>query len=155
MKRLANKTHRLKRFIKDDTYTTYGQDAIVNSVIVANYYGSHEYSTEKFITDKTLADIAALDATESHSTEVYVVTVTVKVVDAQYYSNIYIVDGETELRLYSSSASQYNWLKAYDGQEITVEVAPCNWNDKTNYVGCVLSVVLEDGSKIYNTLNFN
>ena len=43
-----------ERFIKDDTYTTYGQDAIVNGQIVANYYGNHEYSTEKFITDKTL-----------------------------------------------------------------------------------------------------
>ena len=143
-----------ERFIKDDTYTTYGQDAIVNAVIVANYYGNHEYSTEKFITDKNLAHIAALDATVSHSTEVYILTATVKVVDAQYYSNIYLVDGETELLLYCSSASQYNWLKAYNGQAITVEVAPCNWNDKTNYRGCVLAVVLEDGSKIYNTLNF-
>ena len=144
-----------ERFIKDDTYTTYGQDAIVNATIIANYYGNHEYSTEKFITDKTLADIAALNATESHSTEVYLITATVKVVEAQFYSNIYLVDGETELLLYCSSASQYNWLKAYNGQTITLEVAPCNWNDKTSYRGCVLAVVLEDGSKIYNTLNFN
>ena len=57
--------------------------------------------------------------------------------------------------LYSSSSSQYNWLKAYAGQTITVEVAPCNWNEKTSYRGCVLAVVNEDGSKIYNTLNFN
>ena len=144
-----------ERFIKDDSYTTYGQDAIVSCQIVANYYGNHAYSTEKFITDKTLADIAKLDATESHSTEVYVLTVTVKVVDAQYYSNIYLIDGETELRLYCSSASQYNWLKAYNGQTVTIEVAPCNWNDKTNYAGCALAVVLEDGSKVYNTVNFN
>ena len=143
-----------ERFIDDDTYETYGQDAVVNSVIVANYYGNHEYSTDKIITDKTLADIAALDVTESHSTELYRVTVSVKVVDAYYYSNIYLVDGETQLLLYSSSASQYNWLKAYDGKTITVEVAPCNWNSKTTYRGCVLAVVLEDGSKIYNTLNF-
>ncbi len=144
-----------ERYIKDDTYTTYGQDAIVNAVIVANYYGEHDYSTDKVITDKTLAEIAALDVTESHSTELYRLTVTIKVVDAQYYSNIYIVDGSTELLLYCSSASQYNWLKAYNGQTVVVEVAPCNWNEKTSYRGCVLAVVNADGSKVYNELNFN
>ena len=144
-----------ERYIKDDSYTTYGQEAIVNAELVANFYGSHEYSNAKFITDKTLADIAALDATESHSTEVYLLTVTVKVVEAQYYSNIYVVDGNTELLLYCSSSNQYSWLKAYNGQTITVEIAPCNWNDKTNYRGCVLAVVNEDGTKVLNTLNFN
>ena len=144
-----------ERFIKDDTYTTYGQDAIVNGQILANYYGNHEYSTEKFITDKTLADMKNLDATESHSTEVYVVKGTVVIVETNYYTNIKLNYNGTELSLYCSGAGQYSFLKAYAGQEITMEVAPCNWNDKTYYAGCVLAVVLEDGSKIYNTLNFN
>ena len=143
-----------ERFIKDDTYTTYGQDAIVNGEIIANYYGNHEYSTAKFITDKTLADIKALDVTESHSTEVYVVKATVEVVETPYYTNLKITHNGVELNLYCSGAAQYNWLKQFAGQEITVEIAPCNWNDKTFYAGCVLSVILEDGSKIYNELNF-
>ena len=143
-----------ERYIKDDTYETFGQDTIVNAVVVANYYGNHKYSTEKMITDKTIADILALKATESHSTELYLVTATIKVVDAQYYSNIYLVDGSTELLLYCSSSSQYSWLKAYAGQTVTLEVAPCNWNEKTSYRGCVLAVVLEDGTKVLNTLNF-
>ena len=81
----------------------------------------------------------------------------VLVEEAQFYSNIYLtsLDGSVKLRLYTSSASQYNWLKAYNGQTITVEVAACNWNDKNYYTGCVLAVVLEDGSKVYNTLNFS
>ncbi len=145
-----------ERFIKDDTYTTYGQDAIVNGEIIANYYGNHAYSTEKFITDKTLADIKALDVTESHSTEVYVVKAVVEVVETTYYTNLKITYNGAELALYCSSASQYNWLKAYAGQEITMEIAPCNWNDKKDaYRGCVLAVVLEDGTKVLNTLNFN
>ena len=144
-----------ERFIKDDTYTTYGQDAIVNGQIIANYYGNHEYSTEKFITGKTLADIKALDVTESHSTEVYVVKATVEVVETAYYTNLKIVYNGVELQLYCSGAGQYSWLFDYAGQEITMEIAPCNWNDKKdNYRGCVLAIVLEDGSKIYNTLNF-
>ncbi len=144
-----------ERFIKDDTYDTYGQDAIVNGQIIANYYGDHAYSTEKFITDKTLADIKALDVTESHSTEVYVVKAVVEVVETAYYTNLKITYNGTELALYCSSASQYNWLKAYAGQEVTMEIAPCNWNDKKDaYRGCVLAVVNEDGTKVLNTLNF-
>ena len=144
-----------ERFVKDDTYTTYGQDAIVNGEIVANYYGNHEYSTEKFITDKTLADIKALSVEESHSTEVYVVKCVVEVVETAYYTNLKITYNGVELPLYCSGAAQYNWLKAYADQEITIEVAPCNWNDKKdNYRGCVLAVVLEDGTKVLNTLNF-
>ena len=143
-----------ERFIKDDTYTTYGQDAIVNGVVIANYYGNHEYSTEKFITDKTLADIKALDVTESHSTKVYVVTVVVTFIETDFYTSLKIEQDGVELPLYCSSAKQYNWLKDFDGQTITVEIAPCNWTDKKdNYRGCVLAVVTEDG-KIYNTLNF-
>lgn len=145
-----------ERFIEDDTYTTYGQDAIVNAEIVANYYGEHEYSTEKFITDKTLADIKALSVEESHSTEVYIVKATVEVVETPYYTNLKITHNGVELPLYCSSASQYNWLKAFAGQEITMEIAPCNWNDKKDsYRGCVLAVVNEDGTKVLNTLNFN
>ena len=144
-----------ERFIKDDSYTTYGQDAIVNGEIVANYYGNHEYSTEKFITDKTLADIKALDVTESHSTEVYVVKVNVEFIESSYYTSLKITHNGVELPLYCSSASQYKWLKEYAGQEITIEIAPCNWNDKKdNYRGCVLAVITEDGTKIYNELNF-
>ena len=143
-----------ERYIKDDSYTTYGQDAIVNGVVIANYYGEHEYSTEKFITGKTLADIKALDVTESHSTEVYVVTVSVTFIETDFYTSLKIEQDGVEFPLYCSSAKQYNWLKDFDGQEITVEIAPCNWNDKKdNYRGCVLAVVTEDG-KIYNTLNF-
>lgn len=144
-----------ERYIKDDSYTTYGQDAIVNGQIIANYYGNHEYSTEKFITGKTLADIKALAITESHSTEVYVVKAVVEVVETAHYTNLKITHNGVELQLYCSGAAQYSWLKAYAGQEITIEVAPCNWNDKKdNYRGCVLAVVLEDGTKVLNTLNF-
>ena len=143
-----------ERYIEDDTYTTYGQDAIVNAEVIANYYGNTAYSTEKFITDKDLAYIYGLDATERHSTEVYVVKATIEVKETTYYTNINIVSDGTTLSLYCSSAAQYNWLKAFAGQEVTLEIAPCNWNDKTHYKGCVLAVVNEDGTKILNEVNF-
>lgn len=132
----------------------FGQANLDACEILVNNYGSHDYSTASFIEGKTLAYVYGLDAKEDHGAEVYVLSATVKIVDSQYYSNVYLVDGETELLLYSSSASQYNFLKAYNGQTVTVEVAPCNWNSKGNYRGCVLAVRNADGSKICNELNF-
>lgn len=138
----------------DETKSSFGQANLDACEIIANNYGSHEYSTESFIKDKDIAYIYDLDVTEDHGASAYVVTAKVVVEEAQYYSNIYLVDGNTKLRLYCSSANQYNWLKAYAGQTVTVEVAPCNWNDKNYYTGCALAVVNADGTKTCNELNF-
>ncbi len=138
-----------------DGSSDFGQANIDACEILVNNYGSHDYSTASFIEGKTLADVYALSAGEDHGAEVYVVSATVKVVEAQYYSNIYLVDGDTELLLYCSSANQYNWLKAYAGQTVTVELAPCNWNSKGSYRGCVLAVRNADGTKTCNELNFS
>ena len=134
---------------------TLGETCIDDCELIANYYGTHEYSTATFITGKTLAEIKDYAVSEDHTAEVYVLKASVKVVDSNYYSNIYIVgeDG-TELMLYCSSSSQYSWLKQYAGQELTMEVALCNWNSKSDYRGCVLAVYTADGEKVCNELNF-
>jgi Ni,Fe-hydrogenase I large subunit len=133
-----------------------GQIALTNATLVANFYGNHDYCTDFFITDKTLADIVALDVNEHHSTEVYVVKAVVEFVETAYYTSLNVSYNGTTLKLYMSGAGQYSWLKAFTGQEVTMEVAPCNWNNKKDeYRGCVLAVILEDGTKIVNTLNFN
>ena len=132
----------------------YGVTCITSATILVNYYGQHEYPTTSFITDKTLDDFYGLNANEDHTTEVYVCTGTVSVEESNYYSNIKLVTASGQkLTLYSSSANQYNWLKAYAGQEITVEIVPCNWNGKTYYTGCVIAVITAEG-KICNELNF-
>ncbi len=130
-----------------------GQICLSNAEVLANYYGNHDYPTDRFITDKDLAYIRALNANEDHSTEVYVVKATVVVGGNAFYSNIQLKDGDTTLNLYCSSAKQYAFLQAFEGQEVTLEIAPCNWNDKSYYVGCALAVYTEDG-KIINELNF-
>ncbi len=142
--------------VKDTTTAAIGQTYISDVEILANDYGHHDYSTATFVSGKTIEEVYALDPLVDYSTTVYVLQAKVLVEEMPHYSNIYLtsLDGSVKLRLYSSSASQYNWLKAYSGQTITVELAACNWNDKNYYTGCVLSVVLEDGTKVYNTLNF-
>ena len=141
--------------VKDTTTAAIGQTYIADVEILANDYAIHEYSTASFVTDKSLADVVGLDPLVDYSTTVFTLTATVIVEEQTYYSNIYLSANGKQLRLYSSSANQYNWLKTFAGQTVTVEVAACNWNDKTYYTGCVLSVVNADGTKTYNTLNFN
>ena len=133
---------------------SYGQTCIKDAKVVTNNYGKHDYCTDFFITDKTLADFYALKVDTDYTTSVYVLKATVVLEETPYYTNIYLSDGTTQVRLYSSSAKQYNWLKVYAGQEVTVEMAACNWNSKGYYTGCVLAVRNADGSKTLNELNF-
>ena len=135
---------------------TFGQITISSAEVIANYYGEHDYLTIEPITDKNVEYFYNLDELDmSETTKLYHLTATITVEETNYYTNIYVTDGDITIRLYCSSASQYNWLKAYAGQTVTVEIAPCNWNSKSYYTGCVLAVINEDGTKVLNTLNFN
>ena len=146
-----------ERYITDDSYTTHGQTCIVNATIIANYYGSHEYSTAKFVTNTTVEEFYALDKTVDYSTTVFVLDVIVERTSTPYYSNYKLksTTGSTSISLYCSNASQYDALiQQFSGQTITIEVAACNWNEKTYWACCILAVRTDDG-KIYNTLNFD
>ena len=142
-----------ERYIKDDSYTTHGQTSIVDAEILVNYYGNHEYSTAKFV-QATGQDFRALDVTVDYSTTVFVLTGKVEVTETPHYTSISFTSDGQKITLYCSSANQYAFLKQFSGKEITLEVAACNWNDKTFWAGCALAVYTEDG-KILNTLNFD
>ena len=131
----------------------YGQTCLNDAKLIANNYGEHAYSTAAFKGDISVADFYNLDAATDYTTSVYTMKATVFVEESAYYTNIHLMDGNTKIRLYCSSASQYSWLQAFAGQEVTVEIAPCNWNDKNYYTGCVLSVITDSG-KVLNQLNF-
>ncbi len=140
---------------KDAGRTHAGQIYIKDATVLANYYGEHDYSEKaQFITDKDLKYICDLNANEYHSTELYVVKATVTFIEDAYYTSFKVSDGDVELKIYCSGAGQYSFLKPYSGQEVTIEIAPCNWNNKSYYAGCVLAVRTADG-KVINTLNFN
>ncbi len=146
-----------ERYVNDDASTTAGQTCIVDAEIVANYYGNHTYSTEKFVTGKTVEELYSLDKTVDYSTTVFVTQAKVVVEGTDYYTNLKVtsLDGQTNISLYCSGADQYSWLKPYNGQTVTLELAACNWNNKNYWAFCALALVNEDGSKVYNTLNFN
>jgi hypothetical protein len=139
------------------TGTSIGQNNIYDAEILVNYYGKHEYSTATFKNDKTVEELKNLDPTIDYSGDVYVVEAIIEVTDSQYYSSIAITgikDTSIKFSLYCSSANQYSFLKQYAGQQVTLELAMCNWNSKSYYTGCVISVT-KDGVKTNNTLNFN
>ncbi|MDY2746627.1 MAG: hypothetical protein SOV57_05445 [Bacilli bacterium] len=78
-------------------------------------------------------------------------------IDKGNYTTAVLVDPNDEsvsLGLYTTSASQYNFLKDYEGQVLTYNVAVCNWNGKNYYRGCIVSVETSEGTTIYNQLNF-
>ena len=91
-----------------------------------------------------------------HTTEVYVIEGQVEVTGSGQSTQWQIVDPTdgSELSLYASGVAQYNWLKGYEDQTLTIEVAPVNWNNKTYMRGCILSITTADGEKVVNTYNF-
>ena len=143
-----------ERYVDESKNPTWaGQTCIVDAEILVNNYGKHEYSTAKFL-ETTAADFYALDATVDYSTTVYVLTAKVSFVDGGRYTTLELVSGDTKVDLYMSGAAQYSWLQAFTGQEVTMEIAPCNWNNKKYWRGCVLAVRTAEG-KVFNTLNFD
>lgn len=143
-------------YINPDKSGRFGQSSIVDVEVLVNNYGKHEYNDDYFITDKTATDVKNLNIMEDHTTEVYVLDLVLTYVDAGYYTTLNVKDANgVELKLYMSGAGQYSWMSEYYGQTVTVELAPCNWNDKTDqYRICILAIILEDGTKIYNTSNW-
>lgn len=138
---------------------SYFESCMTGCHIVKNEFGNVDYSTASFIKGKTLADLIALPVTDNyHTAEVYVITAGLKFVSTKNYSNAYLKDGDSEMRLYCTNASsQYQWVNPYvdDTKTYTMEVAVCNWNNKNYYTACLLSITDSNGNKVMNTLNFN
>ena len=146
-----------KKHVIKDGYTIAGQCAIDDATVVANYYGDNTYNTSWYITDKTISDLVTnFDPNVDLTTNVYVLNAKFVVKGGGYSITYYLQDpnnAENELLLYTGGA-QYSWLADYDGQVISVELAICNWNSKTDKIrGCIVAVTV-DGQRIVNTLNF-
>lgn len=146
-----------KRTLFGHEGNSFGQSVLLDCSLVINFYGNTAYAKDTFDHTKTLEDLISLSTAEDHTTQVYVVDVTIEVVEADRFSNLYLVsptNSEKKMQLYTSSASQYNWLKKYAGQTIQIELALCNWNKKNPFKGCVLSAKDANGNVEYNVLNF-
>lgn len=135
-----------------------GQIVVENCTVVANYYGEHEYSTASFIKDASMSDIKAVADTADATAQVYVITATVEKTSNQQGSYTNVTFNVGGILLYTSSAAQYAWVEEFfaEGETstvLTIELALCDWNAK-GLKGAILAVYNADGSKTYNTANF-
>lgn len=132
-----------------------GQTCITSASVLVNNYGEHKYSTESFVTGITPEEFYDLDKSIDYSTTVFVFEATILAHNSGYSVNYSLkgTDGNKAVNLYSGSPAQYAWLEQFIGQKVTVEVAACNWNNKSYWRGCVLSVTTEDG-QVFNEYNF-
>ena len=149
--------YRVQKISKENTTV---QSCIQSATIVANLYGRHDYSTASFDKSKTFADLLKITTETNVTNKAFVVTGVIKFVETKFYSNAYLTingaaDKDVSALFYCSNAnSQYKMLKEYDGQEVTVEVALCDWNNK-GYRLCLLSITGQDGVQKINTYNYN
>lgn len=88
----------------------------------------------------TAADFYALDPLVDYSTTVFVFTATINFVDGGRYTTLNLTSGGTTVGLYMSGAGDYSWLEDFYGQEVEMEIAACNWNNKTYWRGCILAI---------------
>ena len=145
-----------KKHIKP-TEKCVGQIAIDSAEVLVNAYGENQIPTSVYKQGKTITALYNLDPLEDHTTEVFKVQAKISFIDKGNYTTAVLVDPNDEsvsLSLYTTSASQYNFLKDYEGQVLTYNVAVCNWNGKNYYRGCIVSVETSEGTTIYNQLNF-
>ena len=145
-----------KKHIKP-TEKCVGQIAIDSAEVLVNAYGENQIPTSVYKQGKTITALYNLDPLEDHTTEVFKVKAKISFIDKGNYTIVVLVDPNDEsvsLSLYTTSASQYNFLKDYEGQVLTYNVAVCNWNGKNYYRGCIVSVETSEGTTIYNQLNF-
>ncbi len=141
-----------ERYVRDDSAAYAGQTCIVDATILVNNQGNYAYNDAKFV-ELTTAEFYALDAAVDYSTTVFVVEGEISFPSGNGAISIKGADGSS-ISLYHNGVGQYSWLSEYTGT-VTLEIAACNWNNKTYWRGCVIAVRLADGSKVINTLNFN
>lgn len=134
-----------------------GQIALDSAEVLVNAYGENQIPTSVYKLGETITSLHNLDPLQDHTTEVFKVQAKISFIDKGNYTTVVLVDPNDEqvsLSLYTSSSSQYNFLKDYDDQVLTYNVAVCNWNGKNYYRGCIVSVETSEGTTIYNQLNF-
>ena len=150
----GTKTH----ILKSGTNGQIGQICIDEAKLELNLFGNNEYSTAPF-QEITFAELYELMAkiNEDYTTQVYVVKCHVIKYETNYYTNYELssdAEGTNYLTLYAANKSQYAPYEVFIGKgEVTVTVMLCNWNSKTPYKGCLISVT--DGStSVLNDYNF-
>lgn len=145
---LKTANHGAEDLHKDDA--VYSFDA---SELVVNLGGNKTPSTKSYVAC-TLKEALAQATDKKCTNKIYQVKATSKKEGNAYYTNLIIENEDSSLLIYAGNGqSQHAWLFDYVGQEITYEISFVDWNGK-GFKGAVVSIVLADGTRIYNPNSF-
>ena len=129
---------------------------LLDSSLELNFGGNHKYSDASFIKDKTATEVLgnAANVTTEDTTKVYRMEVKIEVEEAKHYTNYYVTDVNGNYRtLIYNNANQNGFLAEFKDKVVTVEFAFCNYNNKKDYFGSILSVT-DGAKKVYNLYNY-
>lgn len=128
------------------------QIVVDDASVVFNLYGNNKYSTNSFV-NSTMEDLVNLPNNDQSTAKVFVVKAILNK-PTSTWGTYELQAGDFKLQTYQGSSKQYEWLNPYAGQELTYEVAICNWNGKANKL-CIISVTDAEGNKVINTGTIN
>lgn len=147
----------VKEHQKKEGKTNIGQAVVAKAELVVNLYGDNEYSTATF-EDISFDDLYALtgDVNTDNTSKGYRVKARIVKDSAIYYTNFKLGNGSKTINFYAGNGeTQYGYLlNDLVNQEVTVEVAICNWNSSDYCALTIIAVVTETG-KLVNTCNWN
>lgn len=130
-----------------DGQGTYGDDANKTSGLLGVITTGATYSTKSFITNKTLTEINSIAATQDATMQIYQFSC-YYTYGSGNYGQMYIYESEeastseeaVSMSVYCSSPSQYSFCDALKGKQVTMTAALVNWNNKTYYKLCPISI---------------
>ena len=147
-----------KHVVKDGS-SNKGQSCVDDATLIANFMGKNDYDKSTFInmTFEELFEYKYLQATTDLTTNVYVTTCYLVKSASQYSTNYYLSnqDKSKQYLLYAGSGSQYSDFESFatGTTELTVTFMLVDWNTKSEYRACLVSVT--DGTNtVLNSLNF-
>lgn len=105
----------------------------------------NNYSTASF-KESTIDELACLGMTENATAQVYTVSAYCVQSEGNYPQLYFYASEESykaagyKLQVYCSNTTQYDYCTPYIGKQVTLEVALVNWNNKTFYRCCPISI---------------
>lgn len=129
------------------------QITVREAEIILNNYGNHPHDDSTFKT-VTVDEMLAL-AKDSSTTTAQGYVATGKVIkDAQtYYTNYYFGTAKNNIQFYAANGNQYSMLDNYLDEDVTIEFVFTDWNNKSSYRICLISIITDEG-KVINDYNF-
>ncbi len=146
---LKTANHGSDKLFKEDAI--YSFDA---SELICNLGGNNTPSTNTYVSC-TLAEALEQANDKNCTNKIYQIKCDNYKEGNAHYTNLYLKDGDNSLLIYAGNGvTQHAWLADYlELENVTYEISFIDWNGK-GFKGSIVSIVLADGTRIYNPNSF-